>query len=72
MRKKNRQFKITVDIPEEFESDEDFAYALQDTMDATEWKITVHNEAGEQIGCPVKKVNYMDFELVEDEEEEEE
>ena len=42
MRKKNRQLKITIDIPDQFENDEDFMEALQDTLDAkcdAEWRI---------------------------------
>lgn len=34
MRKKNRQLKITIDIPDQYENDEDFMNDLQDTLDA--------------------------------------
>ncbi len=63
MRRKNRQFKVTVDIPEECETDEDFAYMLQDTMESNNWKVTVQDEDGNKFGCPVSKVHYADFEL---------
>lgn len=34
MRKKNRQLKVTIDIPDQFEDDTGFMEALQDTLDA--------------------------------------
>lgn len=69
MRRKNRQFKVTVDIPEEFNSDEEYAEALLETMYKTNWTITVHAEDGTKVGCPVHKVNYADFELEKEEDE---
>lgn len=63
MRRKNRQFKVTVDVPESCESDEDFAYTLQDIMDKNDWHLTVLNPDGEEMRVPVSKINYADFEL---------
>lgn len=40
VRKKNRQLKVTIDIPDQFKDDADFMEALQDTLDAqceSEW-----------------------------------
>ncbi len=39
MRRKNRQIKMTVDIPEVYEDDEAFMEDLMDVMDTAEWKM---------------------------------
>lgn len=41
MRRKNRQIKMTLDIPEAFEDDEAFMLALADRMDESEWTVKV-------------------------------
>tara|TARA_R110000772_G_scaffold2839_1_gene10321 strand:- start:32503 stop:32712 length:210 start_codon:yes stop_codon:yes gene_type:complete len=63
MRRKNRQFKITCDVPAECQSDEDFAFMLQDTFDSNNWNCTVLDEHGEKQLVPVGKVNFSEFEL---------
>ncbi len=42
-RKKNRLIKFYMDVPEEYENDEDFANELADTLDSTGWQMTVHD-----------------------------
>ena len=69
MRRKNRQFKITVDVPEQFKTDEEFAQALLETMYSNNWVITVVNEDDEKVGCDVSKIQYAGFELDQEEEE---
>ena len=63
MRRKNRQFKVTVDVPECCKTDEDFAYMLQDTMESNGWTVSVKDEEGTAYKCPVGKVNFADYEL---------
>ena len=41
MRRKNRQIKMTLDIPEAFENDEAFMLALADRMDESNWTVKV-------------------------------
>ena len=70
-RKKNRQLKVTINIPDEFESDEDFMEALQDSMDARggdDWGINlVGGEA--EIEVTIRSIILGDV-LIEPEEEE--
>jgi len=41
MRRKNRQIKMTLDIPEAFADDEAFMLALADRMDESDWTVKV-------------------------------
>lgn len=41
MRRKNRQIKMTLDIPEAFADDEAFMLALADRMDESNWTVKV-------------------------------
>ena len=43
MRKKNRLIKFYMDIPADCEEDEDFAQDLMDTMDTTDWQVTIRD-----------------------------
>lgn len=37
MRRKNRQLKVTVDVPVSFMDDEDYLLSVQDELDETDW-----------------------------------
>ena len=51
MRRKNRQLKITVDIPDLYEDDEAFMVDLQNAMDGDVWELplgwAIANEASD-------------------------
>lgn len=42
-RRKNRLIKFYMDIPEDCQHDDDFAEDLMDTMDATDWQVTIRD-----------------------------
>lgn len=44
MRRKNRQVKLLLDIPADFEDEEDFMTALMERMDETGWQLHVDGE----------------------------
>jgi len=46
MRRKNRQIKLTLDIPEVFENDEDFMLSMADKMDGNGWTMKILDEDG--------------------------
>jgi hypothetical protein len=48
MRRKNRQIKLIVDIPDDFETDEDFMEAFEAKMDHAEWQLTIPKEAPDE------------------------
>ena len=56
MRRKNRQIKMTLDIPEAFEKDEDFMFALADRMDESNWTVKVVDEDGIEHTAEVSEV----------------
>lgn len=58
MRKKNRQIKMTVDIPEEYADDETFMSDLMDVMDDAEWKM----KAGDN-SVPISSMVLGDVEI---------
>lgn len=68
MRKKNRQIKITLDIPEQYENDEDFVQDLAEQMDAIDWKLNVEDEDGIVLKCPISKIQLGELEIGPEEE----
>lgn len=42
-RRKNRLIKFYMDIPEDCGDDEHFAEDLMETMDATDWQVTIQD-----------------------------
>ena len=70
MQRKNRQIKITFDVPAQFESDEEFLLALQDAMDEDgvtidDWKLVIlpEDEDGDNISMPINKIHFNGFEI---------
>lgn len=65
MQRKNRQLKVNVNIPEQFESDEDFLEALRDAMDddgvtIDQWNLILLPEIDED-GDTVLPINSIVF-----------
>ena len=68
MRRKNRQLKMTIDVPENYDNDEEFMEALQDTLDENGWRITIVDEDGE-LDVPFNRLTLGDIEIEPEEEE---
>lgn len=65
MRKKNRQVKMTLDIPEQFKDDDDFLDAFGEKLDEVGWNFVLMDETD----VPVTRVTLGDKEIVPEEEE---
>lgn len=69
MRRKNRQLKITIDIPDSYGTDEEFMEAVMERMDDQEgdegrgWCIRVDNQ-----NVPISKILMGDIEIEPEEE----
>lgn len=64
MRRKNRQIKMTLDIPEEFDNDEDFLDAFGCTLDSNEWVMRIQaDEDDEPSEVNISRVNMGDLEI---------
>ena len=71
MRRKNRQIKMTVDIPDDYGTEEDFMADLMQKMDDTDWSIVLaeDEEADTCIEVPVSKMQLGEIEIGPDEED---
>jgi len=69
MRRKNRQLKITLDIPEQYDNDEAFCQDLADHMDAIDWLMNVDDEHGDTQKCPISKIQLGGLEIEPEEED---
>jgi len=63
LRRKNRQIKVTMDLPEKYASDEDFLMDFEAHMDAIEWKMNIDDEGGETCKMPISKIQMGSFEI---------
>jgi hypothetical protein len=64
MRRKNRQVKMTLSIPEEYDTEEDFMESLMQKMDLAEWQLQLdEDEAGDVTLVPVSKMQLGDIEI---------
>ena len=77
-RKKNRQLKVTIDIPDEFESDTDFMEVLQTSLDERgngDWCIRICDigeEGDGEVEVPIHSIQLGDVLIGPDDDEEEE
>ncbi len=77
MRRKNRQLKLILDIPEEFETEEDFMRSLMHRMDSTDWQLDLQtdpedeDEDADLVFPPVHRITLGEIEIEREEEEEE-
>ena len=74
MRRKNRVIKVYLDIPEEFDSDEDFLVALANEQDDFNWQTSVVSPDGLKVVAPIHSICIGDVQIDagEDDGEEEE
>ncbi len=65
MRKKNRQMKVTFDIPDYFDDEETFLLAFRDRLDGekVDWKMSVENSEGDNVPFSVSKITLGDIEI---------
>ena len=63
MRRKNRQIKLTLDIPEQYEDDEEFMNDFMETLDENGWHMKVQDEDGDVVEINVSRVNLGDIEI---------
>ena len=64
MRRKNRQIKMTVDIPDEYKTEEDFMESLMQKMDNSEWQFYLDEDSeGMATECPISKMQLGDIEI---------
>lgn len=68
MRRKNRQVKMSLDIPESYESDEDFMNDFMNIMDSVDWEMKVLDDDGEAVDVPLNSITLGDT-LIEPEDE---
>ncbi len=76
MRRKNRQLKLTIDIPEYFDTEEDFMSALMDRLDGdaaedetSDWHMGVQDEDEEVIPVKISKIILGEIEIEPEEED---
>lgn len=73
MRRKNRQLKMTLDIPEQYEDDEEFMEAFMARLDTSNWKMGVGDKDDEELGIvpvTIKRLTLGEIEIEPEEEEE--
>jgi len=70
MRRKNRVMKIYLDIPDQYESDEEFLEAVADKLDGQQWELEL-GEGDDTYKAIVRSVAIGDVEIDAEEEEEE-
>lgn len=64
MRRKNRQIKMTVDIPDEYDSEDDFMESLMQKMDLSDWQLQLdEDEEGEVTEVPISKMQLGEIEI---------
>ena len=63
MRRKNRQIKMLIDIPDEYEDDEQFMIDFRDTLDETDWSMVIFNEDEQKVEVPVNRITLGDVEI---------
>ena len=68
MRRKNRQIKMTIDIPDSYDNDEKFMEDLRDTLDENGWRMVIEDEDGE-LDVPLNRITLGDIEIEPEEEE---
>lgn len=69
-RRKNRQVKMTLSIPDEYKDEESFMQDFMDKMDRTGWDLSLDDADGETcIEVPVSAIQLGDIEIGPDEEE---
>lgn len=67
-RRKNRQIKMVVDVPEEYDSDEVFMEDFMDKMDGSaEWQFLLGED--NDIPVPISRVTLGEIEIEPEEEE---
>lgn len=69
MRRKNRQIKMKIDLPDEYDSDEDFMVDFRDTLDEFGWAMVIVNEAKEEIDLPINSITLGEVEIEPEDEE---
>lgn len=71
-RRKGRQMKLNFDVPEEFDSEEEFMEAFMDRMDDVGWRFSVApdpDEPGQFVDTHVTSIIMGDIEIAPEEEE---
>lgn len=63
MRRRNRQIKVTMDLPEKYDSDEDFLADFEAHMDSIQWKMNIDDEDGNTAKMPILKIQMGSFEI---------
>ena len=62
-RRKNRQMKFTVDVPDEYSSDEDFMNDFMDKLDSVDWKLQIGGSNNAEHDVFVNKVALGDIDI---------
>ncbi len=68
MRKKNRQIKMTINIPNQYDNEEDFMNDMMIRMDLTGWEVSI-GTVDDRIAANVSKITLGDIEITPEEEE---
>lgn len=63
MRRKNRQIKFLIDIPDDYEADDKFMEDFRDTLDENGWSMVIVNEDEETIEVPISRITLGDVEI---------
>lgn len=63
MRRKNRQIKMMIDIPDEYDDDDTFMEDLQETLDQNGWNMAIENEDGEKIDVLLNRITLGEVEI---------
>ncbi len=74
-RRKNRQLKMVVDVPEDFDSDEEFMDAFMSKLDmpaddGTSWQFTLGDD--NDVPVPINRVTLGEVEIEPEDDDEEE
>lgn len=71
MRRKNRQIKMTINIPEDYETEEEFMLDMQERMyaDGVNWTFQLETEAGFERPVHISAVTLGDIEIAKEEED---
>lgn len=69
MRRKNRQIKFTIDIPDQYADDEAFMSDLQETLDEQAWLMAVVDDEDIEMEVPINRITLGDIEIEPEEEE---
>lgn len=67
-RRKNRQMKFAVDVPDEYANDEDFMNDFMEKLDSVNWQLQIGGGNNAEYGVYVNKVTLGDIDIEPEEE----